>query len=189
MTYVIVYFYVSSAGLQQEMSQNQNEGAQLSELEPQHQNNLLSLVFLRANVLFWNFVKKNLSISSPLGEIFRARLRMFPALVNCCTIDWFSPWPADALKSVALKFLQDIPELDTTDEVMDGLVTLCQVIHQSVATYSTKYLAEMSRHNYVTPTSYLELLGIFSKLVGMKKIELNTSRNRLKTGLEKVNIN
>jgi len=114
---------------------------------------------------------------------------MFPALVNCCTIDWFSPWPADALKSVALKFLQDIPELDTTDEVMDGLVTLCQVIHQSVATYSTKYLAEMSRHNYVTPTSYLELLGIFSKLVGMKKIELNTSRNRLKTGLEKVNIN
>ena len=60
--------------------------------------------------------------SSPLGEIFRARLRQFPALVNCCTIDWFSEWPADALKSVALKFLQDIPELDTTDEVMDGLV-------------------------------------------------------------------
>jgi dynein heavy chain len=44
----------------------------------------------------------------------------------------------------------------------------------------------MSRHNYVTPTSYLELLGIFSKLVGMKKMELNTSKNRLKTGLEKV---
>ncbi|XP_052808511.1 dynein axonemal heavy chain 1-like isoform X3 [Mya arenaria] len=123
---------------------------------------------------------------SPLGEIFRARLRQFPALVNCCTIDWFSPWPADALKSVAMKFLQDIPELDTTDEVMDGLVTVCQVIHQSVAEYSKKYLAEMSRHNYVTPTSYLELLGIFSKLVGMKKMELNTSRNRLKTGLEKL---
>ncbi|XP_060604387.1 dynein axonemal heavy chain 1-like isoform X2 [Ruditapes philippinarum] len=123
---------------------------------------------------------------SPLGEIFRARLRQFPALVNCCTIDWFSEWPADALKSVALKFLQDIPELDTTDEVMDGLVTLCQVIHQSVATNSIKYLAEMSRHNYVTPTSYLELLGIFSKLVGMKKMELNTSKNRLKTGLEKL---
>uniref|UniRef100_A0A0A9YIV3 Dynein heavy chain 1, axonemal n=1 Tax=Lygus hesperus TaxID=30085 RepID=A0A0A9YIV3_LYGHE len=26
---------------------------------------------------------------SPLGEPFRNRLRMFPALVNCCTIDWF----------------------------------------------------------------------------------------------------
>ena len=65
-----------------------------------------------------------LQYSSPLGEIFRARLRQFPALVNCCTIDWFSEWPADALRSVALKFLQDIPELDTTDEVMDGLVSV-----------------------------------------------------------------
>ena len=46
--------------------------------------------------------------------------------MNCCTIDWFSEWPADALRSVALKFLQDIPELDTTDEVMDGLVSLLE---------------------------------------------------------------
>jgi len=26
---------------------------------------------------------------SPIGESFRNNLRMFPALVNCCTIDWF----------------------------------------------------------------------------------------------------
>lgn len=26
---------------------------------------------------------------SPIGENFRIRLRKFPALVNCCTIDWF----------------------------------------------------------------------------------------------------
>jgi dynein heavy chain len=30
---------------------------------------------------------------SPIGEDFRRRLRMFPSLVNCCTIDWFLPWP------------------------------------------------------------------------------------------------
>lgn len=38
---------------------------------------------------------------SPVGGAFRERLRKFPSLVNCCTIDWFSEWPADALKSVA----------------------------------------------------------------------------------------
>ncbi|CAG9093249.1 unnamed protein product [Plutella xylostella] len=25
---------------------------------------------------------------SPVGDQFRTRLRMFPSLVNCCTIDW-----------------------------------------------------------------------------------------------------
>jgi len=63
---------------------------------------------------------------------------------------------------------------------------MCQEIQISVFNYSERFLSELSRHNYVTPTSYLELLGIFSKLVGMKKTELGTARKRLKTGLDKV---
>ena len=59
-------------------------------------------------------------------------------------------------------------------------------IHQSVAVTSTQFLAELSRHNYVTPTSYLELLGTFGKLIQLKKNEVSTSRNRTKTGLDKV---
>lgn len=35
---------------------------------------------------------------SPMGESFRLRLRRLPALVNCCTINWFSDWPPDALQ-------------------------------------------------------------------------------------------
>ena len=31
---------------------------------------------------------------------------MFPALVNCCTIDWFKEWPEEALASVAASFFQ-----------------------------------------------------------------------------------
>ena len=30
---------------------------------------------------------------SPVGDAFRSRCRMFPSLVNCCTIDWFIEWP------------------------------------------------------------------------------------------------
>jgi len=26
---------------------------------------------------------------SPIGDAFRTRLRKFPSLVNCCTINWF----------------------------------------------------------------------------------------------------
>lgn len=59
---------------------------------------------------------------SPLGEIFRARLRQFPALVNCCTIDWFAQWPTEALRSVASRFLQEINDLDCSERVMSRLV-------------------------------------------------------------------
>lgn len=48
---------------------------------------------------------------SPIGDAFRTRLRMFPSLINCCTIDWFQAWPTDALELVANKFLEDV-ELD-----------------------------------------------------------------------------
>ena len=41
---------------------------------------------------------------------------MFPSLVNCCTIDWFTEWPEDALEKVATKFLED---MDMDDEVIN----------------------------------------------------------------------
>merc|ERR1711988_342507 len=53
---------------------------------------------------------------SPIGDAFRNRVRMFPSLVNCTTIDWFFAWPTDALVSVAKKFLSSIemePEIRT----------------------------------------------------------------------------
>lgn len=38
---------------------------------------------------------------SPAHPLFVGRLRMFPSLVNCCTIDLFTDWPEMALVSVA----------------------------------------------------------------------------------------
>ena len=51
---------------------------------------------------------------SPVGEAFRSRSRKFPALVNCTVIDWFHPWPEEALLSVANRFLEDI-EFETAE--------------------------------------------------------------------------
>jgi hypothetical protein len=42
---------------------------------------------------------------SPIGDAFRNRLRKFPSLVNCCTIDWFKTWPADALEARCRSFV------------------------------------------------------------------------------------
>lgn len=71
---------------------------------------------------FLEIVKKNLHMSlcfSPVGDDFRRRATQFPAVVNNTVIDWFHPWPYDALLDVATKFLQD---LDLGEEdIRDGV--------------------------------------------------------------------
>ena len=37
---------------------------------------------------------------SPIGGAFRDRLRKYPSLINCCTINWFTSWPKDSLMEV-----------------------------------------------------------------------------------------
>ncbi|KAM4722817.1 dynein axonemal heavy chain 1 [Rhinophrynus dorsalis] len=123
---------------------------------------------------------------SPIGEVFRSRLRQFPSLVTCCTIDWFDEWPAEALQSVASSFLREIPELESSEAIIPGMIQMCMEIHQSVAVKSRQYLAELSRHNYITPKSYLEFLGIYSKLIGKKLMEIKTDKDRMKSGLDKL---
>lgn len=78
------------------------------------------------------------------------RIRNFPSLVNCCTIDWFTEWPEDALFSVAKTFLGKI-EMDTSDR--EKCITTCVKFHRETKKWSDKFLSEMRRHYYVTPTS------------------------------------
>ena len=54
----------------------------------------------------------------------------FPSLINCCTIDWFTAWPKDALQAVATKFLKDI-KLD--DEAIGPAVTTARPSTQTSA--------------------------------------------------------
>uniref|UniRef100_A0A8C3EWZ4 Dynein axonemal heavy chain 3 n=1 Tax=Corvus moneduloides TaxID=1196302 RepID=A0A8C3EWZ4_CORMO len=123
-------------------------------------------------------VKKNLHIvlaMSPIGDAFRNRLRMFPSLINCCTIDWFQTWPTDALEMVANKFLEDIE-----------VVSVCKYFQESVRELSAGYYATLRRHNYVTPTSYVELILTFKTLLSRKREEVDMMRTRYLVGLEKL---
>lgn len=60
-------------------------------------------------------IRQNIHIvlaMSPLGQSFSTRLRMFPSLVNCCTLDWFSEWPEEALLAVGKGQLHEYLELN-----------------------------------------------------------------------------
>ena len=121
---------------------------------------------------------------SPLGDDFRRRLRMFPSLVNCCTIDWFHPWPEDALKSVAHRALTE-DDLKLGDQ-LDSLVEVFRFVHQSVESASKKFYAKLRRYNYVTPTSYLALLSTYKTILKEQRISVGEKRARLMNGLEKL---
>jgi len=135
---------------------------------------------------FIDQVKNNLHVIlafSPIGDAFRTRLRKFPSLINCCTIDWFQPWPEDALEMVANKFLE---EINVDFDVKTSIVKMCKTFHTSVVDLSDKYREILQRINYVTPTSYLELIKTFKRLLGQKQKTLLDMKNRYVVGLEKL---
>ena len=45
--------------------------------------------------------------ASPVGSALRDRIRSFPSLINCCTIDWYMRWPNAALEAVCEAILVD----------------------------------------------------------------------------------
>ena len=50
-------------------------------------------------------------------------------------------------------------------KVKAGVVDVCVDMQVRVRALSMKFLAEMNRNYYVTPTSYLELINTFKRLL------------------------
>ena len=58
----------------------------------QLENSQIEITPLNMYNKFVERIRRNLHVVlafSPIGDAFRNRLRMFPSLINCCTIDWF----------------------------------------------------------------------------------------------------
>ena len=69
---------------------------------------------------------------SPLGDIFTTRLRMFPSLVNCCTLDWFTDWPEEALLGVGKGQLVDHAASLGIEDSLPQVVEMIKRIHKTV---------------------------------------------------------
>ncbi|XP_023668206.2 dynein axonemal heavy chain 6 [Paramormyrops kingsleyae] len=121
---------------------------------------------------------------SPVGDAFRSRCRMFPSLVNCCTIDWFVQWPREALLSVSHTFLKNV-ELGS-EEMKGRFCEMCVEIHVSVTKMAERFYSELRRHYYTTPTSYLELINLYLAMLGEKRQQLIMERDRVANGLTKL---
>ena len=115
---------------------------------------------------FLSRVKDNLHMVlafSPVNVKFRERAQKFPTVFSGCAIDWFLPWPEEALISVSAKFLNDF-EIDTPDETKEQLTIHMGKVHKMVDDVCGIYFSQMRRYVYVTPKSYLSFIQAYHEL-------------------------
>jgi dynein heavy chain len=144
----------------------------------------------------WNFfigrIRKNLHMSicfSPVGDDMRNRAKKFPALITCTVIDWFQPWPFDALQSVAMKFLQPMEIFGDEDSPLrTGCVAFFPYSFEATEKVSQKFMKQEKRFSYSTPKSFLELLKQYTGMLGGKVDALEDKKERLTNGLEKLRV-
>ena len=136
---------------------------------------------------FNNRIRDNFHIVlsfSPVGDAFRNRLRNFPSLINCTTIDWFNSWPESALTDVASHFLKDV-ELDD-EAIRHDLVKMCVFVHTTIVATSENFFNLFRRKVYTTPKSYLDCIDLYKDLLEEKREEVSADRKRLQQGVKKL---
>ena len=122
---------------------------------------------------------------SPVNQKFRERARRFPALFSTCTIDWFLPWPEEALVSVSGHFLHSF-KVDCSKETKVGLQKHMGKVHDMVTEVCSLYFQRMRRHVYVTPKSYLSFIDQYKGVYEKKYAELNAEEQNIGRGLVKL---
>lgn len=137
---------------------------------------------------FIDTVRDNLHLvlcMSPLNPKFATRARKFPGLISGPTIDWFLPWPEEALVSVSRGLMRDFP-IDCTPEVKENLMVHMGMVHKIVTDTCEEYFLKMRRRVYQTPKSYLSFIQNFKLMYGAKLKELQTKEERVNLGLRKL---
>uniref|UniRef100_A0A672FXG6 Uncharacterized protein n=1 Tax=Salarias fasciatus TaxID=181472 RepID=A0A672FXG6_SALFA len=100
-------------------------------------------------------------------------------------MDWFTPWPAEALAAVANHFLSDFP-MDCPAEVKSAVVTTMGTYHDKVADVCEQYFERFRRRTHVTPKSFLSFINCYKTVYAEKHESINTLAERMNVGLFKL---
>merc|ERR1719160_1164523 len=137
---------------------------------------------------FLDRLKDNLHIVfcfSPVNAKFPIRAQKFPAVFSNVNINWFLPWPEEALIAVSSTFLETY-DIDATQEKKNALYQLMGVFQAKVGQLCEIYLSRMRKYVYVTPKSYLCFIDAYKGLYRVKYEDVNVQEQSVKLGLEKL---
>lgn len=122
---------------------------------------------------------------SPVSAKFRERAQKFPSLFSTCSIDWFLPWPEEALISVSTKFLSKV-DIDCKPNIKLELMNHMGIVHKLVDGMCHVYFQQMRRYVYVTPKSYLSFISAYQELYNKKYRAIDTEEKNITKGLDKL---
>ena len=92
-------------------------------------------------------------------------------------VDWFFPWPHQALEAVAGVFISDENPL-IPSKVRDDIIDHVVDVHLSVGEYSALFGRKWRRINYSTPKNFLDFIDRYLGLLEEKdKFILSQVRN------------
>ncbi len=144
------------------------------------------------NKFFYDRIRDNLHIVlafSPANPKFAERARKFPALINCCNIDWFLPWPVDALQDVSNKFIcgeQKDFRLEGDEGVDEKVALYIAKVHHIINRSCADYYNRFRRRVFVTPNSYLSFIRFYKAKYMEKLREISKKESDVTLGLEKL---
>merc|ERR1719160_397822 len=123
---------------------------------------------------------------SPVNAKFPIRAQKFPAVFSNVNINWFLPWPEEALIAVSSAFLESY-EIDAPQEKRQKLYELMGSFQAKVGDICAVYLNRMRKNVYVTPKTYLCFIDAYKGLYRVKYDDVNLSERSINLGLEKLN--
>merc|ERR1712224_797527 len=115
---------------------------------------------------------------------FPIRAQKFPAVFTV-NINWFMPWPENALVAVSNAFLSQY-KVDTSAEDKNRLYALTGAFQSIVRDTTEVYFTRMRKHVYVTPKSFLCLIDFYKQLYVVKYEEINVQERSVNIGLQKL---
>ncbi|RTG84949.1 uncharacterized protein DC041_0004513, partial [Schistosoma bovis] len=95
-----------------------------------------------------------------VGDTLRTRCRNFPGIVNNTTIDWFFPWPEQALYAVVNVLIPEQFNL-VPQQYRDSVIDYFVATHQSIHGYTEEFAQTLRRVNHVTPKHYLDFIHTY----------------------------
>lgn len=85
-----------------------------------------------------------------------------------------------------LFFIRFLGNLELSDKERPVCIDMCMEFHTGIQRLSDEYLIRLNRHNYVTPTSYLEMIKTFKDILEKKRVSTATAKTRYINGIEQL---